>query len=167
MTQPHADRPQMPGYGIGDATMGTGLLPWAWAKERLMTSRNYWLATTWSDGRPQVTALWAVWHDDSLWLSCGGQSRKAKNLRHDPRCVITTEDATDPVVLEGSAEFVTDEASLAVFLVLVNHKYEMSFDLDFVDPERNATIRIRPNRVFGMLQEDFGGSPTRWTFDTD
>jgi hypothetical protein len=35
MAEPRATRPYMPGYGLLDATQGTGLLPWSWAVERL------------------------------------------------------------------------------------------------------------------------------------
>ena len=34
-----------------------------------------------------------------------------------------------------------------------------------IDPAVQATFRIRPRWMFGMRQEDFNGSPTRWVFD--
>ncbi len=43
--EPVASRPFMPGYGILPADAGSGLLPWAWAVERLERSHNYWVAT--------------------------------------------------------------------------------------------------------------------------
>src|SRR5580704_19411496 len=101
---PSAVRPFMPGYGMLPAGEGTGLLPWSWAESRLRDSHDYWLATAWPDGRPHVMPVWAVWLDGCLWFSSGGRSRKARNLRARDSCVITTDQAREPVILEGRAE---------------------------------------------------------------
>jgi hypothetical protein len=58
MDQPRASRPYMPGYGIVGPTQGSGLLPWSWAEERLTASRNYWVASSWPDGRPHAMPVW-------------------------------------------------------------------------------------------------------------
>ena len=34
-----------------------------------------------------------------------------------------------------------------------------------LDPAKNATVGVRPRRVFSMRAGDFAGSPTRWTFE--
>jgi PPOX class probable F420-dependent enzyme len=162
---PTADRPHMPGYGIRAPDAGTGLLPWSWAVERVTASRNFWVTTVTPEGGPHAMPVWGVWDDDALWFSSGGRSRKARNLAHDPRVVVTTEDASDPVVIEGSAEVITDSAAIARFLALSNAKYDVDYQLDFLDPAVNATIAVRPRRAFGLLQADFSGSPTRWTFN--
>jgi hypothetical protein len=52
MPEPRASRPYMPGYGVQGPEGGSGLLPWAWAEERLGRARNYWVTTLWPDGRP-------------------------------------------------------------------------------------------------------------------
>src|SRR6266508_4004121 len=144
MTGPRPSRPYMPGYGIVGPDQGSGLLPWSWAEERLAAARNYWVATVRPDGRPHAMPVWAVWHDAVLWFSSSLGSRKIRNLRLYPHCVATTEDAADPVVLEGTAEVVTDLDRIAEFLALSNAKYEVSYGIDFLDPAVNATVRIRP-----------------------
>lgn len=48
---------------------------------------------------------------------------------------------------------------------LFNAKYETDYGLDFVDPEQNATIRVRPQWAFGVDADNFTGTPTRWTFE--
>ncbi len=106
----------------------------------------------------------AVWHDAVLWFSSSLGSRKIRNLRTNPHCVATTEDAADPVVLEGTAEVVTDLDRIAEFLALSNAKYEVSYGIDFLDPAVNATVRIRPRWAFALKHDDFSGSPTRWAF---
>jgi PPOX class probable F420-dependent enzyme len=154
----------MPGYGILGASEGTGLLSWSWAVERLSASRNYWIATVWPDGRPHAMPVWAVWRQDFLWFSSSLRSRKVRNLRANPGCVATTEDATDPVVLEGTAEVVADLDLIAEFLAATNEKYQTSYGIDFLDPAVNATVRVTPRSVFALREADFTGSPTRWAW---
>ena len=166
-SDPPASRPYMPGYGIVGPTEGSGLLPWSWAEQRLVASRNYWLASSWPDGRPHVMPVWGVWHQRSLWFSSSRGSRKARNLAADPRCVVTTEDAAEPVVVEGVAEVVTDGDALERLLALENAKYATDYTMELLDPAVNATVRVRPRWAFGLLGRDFTGSPTRWVFEPD
>lgn len=155
----------MPGYGILPADQGQGLLPWSWAVGRLRASHDYWLATTWPDGGAHVMPVWGVWHDDALWFSSSLESRKAVNLAHDGRCVLTTDDARNPVIVEGDAERVDDRDVLASFNDAVNEKYDTSYSVDFYDPATNGVWRVRPSWAFGLVGHDFTGSPTRWEFD--
>jgi general stress protein 26 len=111
--------------------------------------------------------VWGMWDDSTLWFTSAAESRKVKNLRADPRCCVTTEDASDPVIIEGTARFATDPSVLQRVVDLMNAKYHSGVDLDFLDPAKNATIGVRPQRVFSMLHSDFAGSPTRWVFDED
>jgi PPOX class probable F420-dependent enzyme len=156
----------MPGYGVRGPGEGSGLLPWAWAVERLIASRNYWIGTVWPDGRPHAMPVWGAWDDeeDRFWFSSGGRSRKARNLAADPRCVVTTEDANEPVVVEGEAEIVRDHDAIGRFIELGNAKYPEAFSHQFLDPAVNATIAVRPRWAFAIRHDDFTGSPTRWTF---
>ena len=163
MGPPRADRPQMAGYDVREAS--EGLLDWAWAQERLAASRSYWLATTRPDGRPHVMPVWGVWDGSDLWFSTVLRSRKARNLLADLRCAITTQDPSNPVVVEGVATFERDVAVIARFADLLNAKYDCGLDVGFQDPDVNATIRVTPQRAFGLADEDLVGTATRWTFD--
>lgn len=163
--EPWASRPHMPGYGILGPEEGSGLIPWSVAQERLTGSRNYWVVTVWPDGRPQAMPVWGIWLDRALWFSSSLQSRRVRNLQLDPRCVVATQDADNPVVLEGTARVERAEKNIAVFLAALNQKYDTDYPMSFLDPEVNATVRVRPHRAFSLTQEDFAGSPTRWTFD--
>jgi PPOX class probable F420-dependent enzyme len=162
--EPAADRPFMPGYGIEDAAAGTGLMPWQWAEAKLIASHDYWVVSVWPDGRPHAMPVWGVWDDASLLFSSGGRSRKVRNLRADPRCVVAVQDTNDPVVLEGTARIETDPAVLARTIALINVKYQTDYGVEFLDPAVNATVRVRPRQGFGLVQDDFSGSPTRWRF---
>ncbi len=158
--EPRASRPFMPGYGVVGPDEGSGLLPWSWAEERLAGSRYYWVATAWPDGRPHLTPVWGTWHDGAAWFSCSGRSRKARNLQADPRCVVATDDPVRPVIVEGTAERRTARADAELFAQQVSAKYDEAVTVDFVLD--NAPYRVTPTRVFGLDEEDFTGSPTRW-----
>src|ERR1700761_2999369 len=110
---PVAMRPWMPGYGTLPADQGTGLLPWSWAEQRLRDSHDYWLPTSWPDGRPHVMPVWGMWLEGALWFSSSRGSRKARNLRARAHCVGTTDQPKDPAVLDGHAEAVTSAEDLA------------------------------------------------------
>jgi len=154
----------MPGYGILPADQGTGLLPWSWAERRLRDSHDYWVATVWPDGRPHTMPVWGVWDEDVLWFSSSLRSRKIRNLQAGSDVSMSTEDPRNPVVLEGSAEIVTEGAVILHFLHLMNAKYDTDYGPDFLDPAKNASVRVRPRWAFGVAEGDFGGSPTRWEF---
>src|ERR1700730_14064236 len=159
-------RPYMPGYGILGPAEGTGLLPWSWAEERLAASRNFWLTTSWPDGRPHLMPVWAIWDSEleCLWFTSSTGSRKVLNLTADPRCVLATEDAGNPVIVEGVGEIVREPESIARVIALMNAKYQTDYAVEFLDPAENATVRVRPTWAFGLAQDDFTGSPTRWAF---
>jgi len=156
----------MPGYGTLGPAEGTGLLPWSWAVERMAASPNFWLTTAWPDGQPHLMPVWAIWdaEQECLWFTSGIASRKALNVAGDPRCVLATEDAANPVVIEGRAEIVRDSESIARVIALMNMKYATDYAVEFLDPAVNATVRVRPTWAFGLTEADFTGSPTRWAF---
>jgi hypothetical protein len=156
----------MPGYGLLGPDEGMGLLPWSWAEERLATSRNYWVVSLWPDGRPHIMPVWGLWYDGAFWFSSSKGSRKARNLTANPHCSIATEDAANPVVVEGTAELVTEPEALASILASENTKYDTSYTIEMLDPAVNSAFRVRPLWAFGLSQDDFTGSPTRWIFDS-
>jgi PPOX class probable F420-dependent enzyme len=153
----------MPGYGVLPAGEGTGLLPWSWAEARLTDSHDYWLATVWPDGRPHVMPVWGVWLDGALWFSSSPGSRKTRNLRADPRCTITTDNAYEPVVVEGRAALVTGRVAIEPFAHACIAKYGGDLTVEFY--AENATFRVQPSTAFSLTEADFTGSPTRWRFD--
>lgn len=156
----------MPGYGIAAADEGPGLLPWSWAEERLRASHDYWIATVWPDGRAHVMPVWGVWAidgEDALWFGSSPGSRKVRNLEREPRCVATTSDPLEPVVVDGVADRIVDEDAIVCFTDAVNAKYETQLGVEFFTA--NACMRIRPVSVIGLTESDFTGSPTRWSFD--
>jgi nitroimidazol reductase NimA-like FMN-containing flavoprotein (pyridoxamine 5'-phosphate oxidase superfamily) len=162
--EPEPSRPHMPGYGLLGPAEGTGLLPWSWAHERLAASHDYWLATARAEGRPHLMPVWGVWDGVSLWFSSANDSRKASNLRSHPRCSVATDNAYEPVVIEGDASVVTDLTQLRRALALENEKYGTDYGDEMLDRDHNTWFELRPVWAFALDEHDFTGSPTRWTF---
>jgi hypothetical protein len=104
-----------------------------------------------------------VWDGEAVWFSSGPRSRKARNLAADPRCVVTTEGADEPVVVEGSASLVSAPEAIARIAQVMDAKYG-GITAEFL--AANALIRVDPRRAFGIAHDDFTGSPTRWEFET-
>jgi PPOX class probable F420-dependent enzyme len=72
-----------------------------------------WLATINSDGTPHLTAVGALWIDDSFWFETGEQTRKGRNLARDPRCTLSVATQDFDLVIEGEATIVDDPAVVA------------------------------------------------------
>ncbi|MEZ4502119.1 MAG: pyridoxamine 5'-phosphate oxidase family protein [Dehalococcoidia bacterium] len=158
MAEPRAARPYMPEYGI--VAPGDGrLLDWAWARERLEVSRNYWLSTTRTDGRPHAAAVWGLWFDDRLFFSTEGV--KARNLDARPECVITTESGAEAVIVEGRAARLRDVARLHPLLEAYADKYQWE-----MSPEAESFWLLEPSVAFGFIEagDQFQQTATRWRF---
>lgn len=158
----------MPGYGILDANKGKGLLRWKWATDRLEKARTYWLATVRPGSAPHVMPVWGVWFENGFYFSTGAQSRKARNLASNSRCVVTVElwseavaddgEIHDSVIVEGIAGRVNSAKLRQRFGVLYEKKYHWDMQ-DFSEP----VYSVRPRVVFGLASK-FNETATRWTF---
>ena len=157
----------MPGYGLLGPAEGTGLLPWQWAHDRLVASHDFWLATVRPDGRPHLMPVWGLWDGAALWFSSANGSRKAINLRGRPRCSVATDNAYEPVVIEGDARAVSDRDRLVRALDLENEKYGTAYGTEMIDPAHNTWFELEPRWAFALDEDDFTGSPTRWSFPAE
>ncbi|SRR5581483_8506498 len=158
--EPRASRPYMPGYGI--ETSAGGMLTWSWATERLTSSRDYWVATVDADGKPAVMPVWGAWFDEAVWFSSSHASRRARNLARDARCTVTTSNALEPVVVEGTAVLVPGHDAAQRFADITNVKYSTDYRADFF--AENALFRVTPVVAYGLAEAQFASSPTKWTF---
>ncbi len=167
MSGPHASRPEPAGY-FKAASEGDGLLPWSHVAEQMTPARNYWVATTSPDGRPHCMPVWGVWLDERFWFSTGPTTRKARNLLANPNVVVHLESGADLVVLEGTAQEITDEAWVEQFLAAYNPKYSWEFRVSQLTS--GGLFRVQPQRVFAWRGDEgdaFSGTATRWTLQTE
>src|SRR3954447_26810544 len=117
-----------PGYGVG-AEPSPELLSWRWVADQLTSARNYWIATARPDGRPHVAPVWGLWLDEAFYFSTDPASRKARNLEANPALVVHLESGDDVVILEGTAERVTDPSLRGRFADAYDAKYQMRPDV--------------------------------------
>jgi general stress protein 26 len=157
---PKAGRPYIPGYGLPPASKG--LIPWKWAQQRLTRSHNYWIATTKPDGAPHAMPVWGIWAGSVFYFSTGRESRKAKNLRANPRCTVCTEKSHEAVILEGTAEEVKDPA----LLKKLGGPYHKKYKPWKLDPRMGPIYAVHPRRIFGLNEKSGLKTATRWLFAT-
>lgn len=147
----------MPGYGVPKGNKG--LLPWKWAEQRLKKSHNFWITTVRPNGSPHTMIVWGLWLEGAFYFSTGQQSRKAKNLARNPRCIVCTENASEAVVVEGDAHRVQDSRKLKFFA-----RYEKKYDWDMSAMQNEPIYAVQPKVAFGLYEKKFQSSATRWNF---
>ena len=149
-----------------------GALPWAWAEERLVANRNYWVITASASGRPHAMPGWGVGlaATERFWFSCSPNARKARNIAENPQCALTVDDTVECVSVEGRARLVdppTDAAEVDAMVAAYVAKY---WDDPAVHPEMGTFLRshaifeVTPERAFGIIEreEEFSQKATRW-----
>ena len=153
-----------------------GPTPWAQARRRPAEARWYWLATVRPDGRPHVVPLLAVWLDDALHFVANETTRKARNLSHDPHCVVAVAAEDAHLVVEGLAARVRDQAKLERLAAAYASKYgwhvtvrggafDAAYGAPTAGPPPYEVYQVTPTTAFGFgTDESF--SPTRWRFAT-
>src|SRR5438270_10962448 len=154
---PKSSHLKTPGYGFPKGSKG--LVPWSWAEQRLKRSHNYWITTVKPDASPHSMVVWGLWQDGRFLFSTGTTSRKARNLSGNPHCVICTEDASEAVIVEGTALVSSDTRFLKRFARLYEKKYDWDMST-FAEP----VYVVIPSVAFGLPEDNFAGRVTRWTF---
>lgn len=110
--------------------------------------------------------IWALWMDGVLYFSTGSKSRKANNLAKNPRCVMSTENAAEAIILEGEVETERNVERIREFIRLYEKKYnwklgEMGEELLSL---KEPVFLLRPSVGFGLWEKKFATSATRWLF---
>jgi nitroimidazol reductase NimA-like FMN-containing flavoprotein (pyridoxamine 5'-phosphate oxidase superfamily) len=153
---------------------GAQATPWQETEQVLEAAQLFWITTVRRDGRPQVTPLVAVWHDDALHFGTGPEEQKAVNLQANAKVALTTgcngwEEGLD-VVVEGEAERVTDAARLAELAAAWKRKWDGQWRFQPVaegflheDGENIVHVfAVRPAKVLAFGKRPF--SHTRYVF---
>jgi general stress protein 26 len=103
--------------------------------------------------------IWGLWFDGAFWFGTGAKTQKARNLSKNPNCVVGTQNAAEAVILEGVAELVTDAELRRKLEPASLSKYGMRGG-------NEPLYRVRPTRVFGLVEKTFPKTATRWTFNS-
>ncbi len=117
------------------------------AKKVFETHLHKTLATIRKDGSPRISGTEARFFEGDIWLGSMSDSRKANDLRRDPRLALhsATCDATmaeGDAKLSGRAVEVTDAATIARFVEGREETPEEPFHLFRVDVTELSIVRI-------------------------
>jgi general stress protein 26 len=169
---PSVQRPEMSDYGVPSDPAGA--LPWAWAQQRLVANKNYWVVTASASGRPHAMPVWGAWlsETDRFWFSCSPRARKARNIRENAQCVITVDDTVECVSVEGRAQVVDAERHADAVDRAVATYVSKYWDDPGQHPEMEAFVRsnliieVVPERAFGIIEreDEFSQRATRWNW---
>jgi len=144
----------------------------------LETADLFWLSIVRADGRPHVTPVVAVWHDEAVHFSTADTEQKAVNLRENTHVILTTgcnhwQEGLD-VVVEGDAVRVTDHDMLERLAKVWATKWDgrwqylvrdgcfFHHDENEVLPDAIPVFSVKPTKVFAFAKGSF--SHTRHQF---
>ena len=120
--------------------------------EKLLNGKNLvFLATTMSDGSPQVTPVWGNFADSCILINTAEGRLKHKNILRDPRVAISVVDAKHPLdmtSIRGKVIAILPdyEYKHAVFLT---KQYMGKEKYPFKRPgEKRITLKIEPEKIF-------------------
>jgi len=151
---------------------------WDETRRVLETAELFWISTVRADGRPHVTPLVAVWHDDGLFFCTGVAEQKAANLAANPHVILTTgrndwDNGLD-VVVEGDVVRVTDNIELERLAELWATKWDGRWqylvrdgayyhrDDEEVLPDAVLVFSVTPTRVLAFGKGDFSHTSHRF-----
>lgn len=165
MTEPRADRPHVPGYGI--PTTLKGILPWSWADERLQRATIYWLATTGADAAPHLIPIWGSWVD-GRWYVEGGPTRWQRNLRENPQMAVKVEFGDEVVMIEGPARELVAPAeplSSAILAGYAKYRTAAGYEASASNWAEGGLWELTPVKV--LAWSVFPTDMTRFRFPTE
>lgn len=141
----------------------SGPTGWADAVRVLEEAELYWLTTLRGDGRPHVTPLIGVWHEDAVHFCTGPLEQKFRNLESNPQVALTTGHNTWAegldVVIEGRAVRVADQAVLQRLADAYEAKYGRVWHFDVGDglfetgEHVAAVFRIDMDKVLAFAKQ--------------
>jgi nitroimidazol reductase NimA-like FMN-containing flavoprotein (pyridoxamine 5'-phosphate oxidase superfamily) len=149
-----------------------GATPWSEVVDTLEHAELYWLTTVRADGRPHVTPLIGVWHDDAVHFCTGPREQKARNLEANRQVALTTGNNTWAegldVVVEGTVARVVEHDALQRLADAYEAKYGSRWHFDvgdgvFGEGERAAAVfRIEATKVLAFNKDPH--AQTRYRF---
>ena len=127
------------------------------ARDLITAGRLAHLVTLNRDGSPQLTVVWVGLDDDEIVVAHLGESQKVKNIRRDPRVVLSIEGSgvsaagqTEYLVVYGHARIT--EGGAPELLQRLAHVY-LGPDVTFPpmdNPPAGFLTHITPHRVGGI-----------------
>ena len=150
-----------------------GATPWTEVAGALESAELYWLTTVRADGRPHVTPLIGVWHDEAVHFCTGPAEQKARNLEATRHVALTTGNNTWAqgldVVVEGAAVRVVDGEALQRLADAYEGKYGSRWHFDVGDgvfghgDHVAAVFRVEPTKILAFAKDPHSQTSYRFT----
>lgn len=131
------------------------------------------VSTVNDDGTPHAVPVLSVWTRDRLWFGAAPSTRKARNLRARPSCVVTASVDGVDLVVGGNASIVEDPAVVQEVADAYGAAYGWSPSVrdgalwadgaPTAGPPPFAVHRVDHRRVHAFPTDD-GFLPTRFLF---
>lgn len=141
----------------------SAFVSWEFVEEQLETARNYWLATTYPDGRPHVAPVWGLWLDNAPWFDGLPTTRWARNLAQNPSLCVHLESGEEVVILEGEVDDLVTGTATAD---RIRQGWHETYGRLEPQADTQGIFRLRPARVRAWS----GSSPAsgaRWLLDRE
>ncbi|WP_158057882.1 pyridoxamine 5'-phosphate oxidase family protein [Halorussus halophilus] len=143
-------------YGIPEDD--SGMLSWEFVAETMADDETFWVTTTRPDGRPHARPVWGVWVDGRFHCGGGERTRWVRNLAENPAITVHRESGTEVVIVEGTAEKLTEESADDARLERIDAAYEAKYDT----PHGTPVFAVHPETVLAWT--DYPTDATRWEF---
>jgi len=111
-------------------------------RQKLELSKNIWVATVRSDGRPHLVPVWFVYLSEKIYISIDPESVKSRNLQNNPQITLALEDGMHPLICEGKAHFISQPYP-GELLAYFQHKYDWDIQQD---KQYHQLVEITPRR---------------------
>ena len=155
-------------------------IPWEPVRETLATDitqapgtggpnrHTSWLTTINPNGTPHVTPVGFIQIDGVRYFNSGPATRKSRNIAANPRCVVSVAVEPFDLVIEGSAERVTDADELSAVADTFNRQgWPAKVDDDALTAEYSApsagpppwhVYRVNADTVYAFGTAEPGGA---------
>ena len=156
---------------------GDPALDWSRARTALAAPPDedltWFLGTVRPDGMPHAAGVGALYLNGDVYFTTSPAARKARNLAANPRCTFSVRVKGIDVVLEGTAEHVTDGPTLETLAAryrdggwpvqVESDAFTAPYSAPSAGPPPWHLYRFRFDTVFGVATAEPYGA-TRWRF---
>ena len=127
-------------------------IPLPQSVKKIMQDKAYGHVVTFNaDGKPQVTMVWTDVDGDEVLFNTADGRLKPKNLRRDPRVIISVQDRNDPqsyMVFHGKASVM--EAGADDHIDKLAKRFLGADKYPFRRPgEKRLVVRVKVDRIGG------------------
>lgn len=153
--EPKRTRPVIPKeYGVPENDKD--MLEWPWVVEQLQKARNYWIITSYPDGRSHCVPSWGAWVDNRLYFGGGPMTRHAKNLETNPNMIAHLESGDQVVIVYGVAEAAKDVSK--EMMARIEADYTVKYGAG-----EGANYLLVPQKILAWTT--YPNTPTRFLFE--